>query len=97
MIKSILKEIYNALDHLNDCGYFETEQKPKVKRKHNTHRGPDRGVRRKGNKLFPKDVLEIYNDNRSSYDELAEIFDVTTSTIYDIKTGHTWSKVTGHK
>lgn len=97
MFKKLLKEIYDALGHLNDAGYFgETKTKERKQRVRN-HRGPDMSPRVKGNKLFPYEVLEIYKDAKSCYHDLAYEYNVTTKTIHDIKSGRSWSKVTGHK
>jgi hypothetical protein len=96
MLKSLLKEAYAVLDHLNRTGYFGEPEKPKVTKPGNPNRGPETAPRRKGQKLYQKEVLEIYRDNQSSAEDLATLFDVTASTIYDIKNGKTWSTLTGH-
>jgi hypothetical protein len=107
MLKTLLKDAYDFLDHLNRTGYFadptptldvESESVPKQKRKRGLHhRGPDALPRRKGKKLFQHEVLEIYKDKALTYEELAELFSVHPTTIRHIKTGGTWSKLTGHQ
>jgi DNA-binding XRE family transcriptional regulator len=107
MLKNLLKDVYELLGHLNRTGYFadptptvhvESESLPKQKRKRGFHhRGPDANPRKKGRKLFQHEVLEIYKDKTLTDDELAELFNVHKTTIRHIKTGETWSKLTGHQ
>lgn len=47
-------------------------------------------------KLHANQVKVIYNSALGPQD-LARIFNVTTSTIYDIRNGKTWSDITNHK
>lgn len=49
-----------------------------------------------GKKLDKEKVLKIYNSNTSVLD-LAKEYNVSARTIYEIKEGRTWSKITGHK
>jgi transposase len=46
--------------------------------------------------LTDKDALDIYNEKTLSVAELAKIYDVSTSTVYNIKSGKNWQGVTGH-
>ena len=52
--------------------------------------------RQYGRKLLPTDVLNIYN-SEEPIDLLSEKYNVSKWTIFDIKNGHTWNKVTKHK
>ena len=51
--------------------------------------------REKGRKLTRADAVDIYNEDRMSFADLAEIYSVSVSTIIQIKQGYTWWKVTG--
>jgi hypothetical protein len=106
MDKKILKEIYFALEFLASHGFFadsekEAQTNTKAQASKTSHlstrkRRVELYPRKKGNKLYPKEVMEIYKEKRLSAKELAEYFGVTEGTIYDIKRGYTWSKLTGH-
>lgn len=49
-------------------------------------------------KLTPSEALEIYHSHRSVTDkEIAEMYGVTPSNVYQIRNGMIWSLVTGHK
>lgn len=53
----------------------------------------DRGSKNKSAKLTEEQVLEIKRDLLAGvhFREVAKKFDVSASTIYNIKVGHTWS------
>jgi DNA invertase Pin-like site-specific DNA recombinase len=97
MLKGLLKEAYDFLAHLSKTGYFDESDVPRLIKAGDRTRGPENTPRRKGQKLYQKEVLEIYKDKHTSAEDLATLFDVTASTIYDIKNGKTWSKLTGHQ
>lgn len=50
----------------------------------------------KKNKLSKVEVLQIY-ESEEDVSVLADKYKVSKWTIWDIKNGHTWSKITGHK
>lgn len=50
----------------------------------------------KGKKLTNEEALDIYKEDRLTQAELAELFDVSLSTVYQIKHGITWWRLTGH-
>lgn len=50
----------------------------------------------KNKKLSVEDVIAIYN-SKESVEKCAEIYRVSKYTIYDIRNGHTWNRVTKHK
>jgi predicted DNA-binding protein YlxM (UPF0122 family) len=102
MLKDQLKELYEVLSLLNNSGYFNVSiPEPSVPANEPSRarnpRGPDISVREKGRKLTRQEALDIYNEDRYSLPELAEIFTVHVSTVYDIKSGRTWRRATGHK
>ncbi len=96
MLKELLKEIHTLTTHLNDTGYFAATA-PKVISVNRPTRGPARYASLRGKKLTRAEAIEIYHEDRYSFPEIAEIYGVHTSTVYDIKFGRCWSKATGHK
>ena len=107
MLKTLLKDVYDFLDHLNRTGYFDkpklvpvSETKTSSKTRYKivrTPRGPDTVPRKKGKKLYQNEVMAIYKNKSSSAVDLADRYNVDPVTIYDIKRGKTWSKLTGHQ
>ena len=57
--------------------------------------GYDRKLQARGPKLTKDDAVDIFNEDRMTYKELADIYNVTESTIAQIKNGFTWWKATG--
>ena len=47
-------------------------------------------------KLSEENVLDIYKSD-APQSEIAKKYNIKQSTVSDIKTGRSWSKVTGHK
>ncbi len=125
MLKTLLKDAYDFLDHLNRTGYFDKPKLVPVQKSKTApglkykiekpwygdklipakkrdaairnHRGPDAAPRRKGKKLYQHEVLTIYNNTTLPAVVLADKYNVDPVTIYSIKRGKTWSKLTGHQ
>lgn len=98
MIRSLLKEAYELLSHLNTTGYFGGTFPVKEISAH-PRSGGVRGEAIycpvKGKKLTREEAIDIYKEDRYPLPELAELYGVTISTVYDIKDGRTWRKATG--
>jgi hypothetical protein len=108
MLKNILRELCDVLNHLDKTGYFDDRRKETTtfvdvivkdieKQKARVTKSHEMPISAIGKKLTPKDALDIYNEDRMSYEDIAAIYDVSPVTISQIKSGGTWWKVTGHK
>jgi uncharacterized protein YjcR len=98
MLKSLLKEAYHFLSHLDKTGYFKAPNETPVTKTIGAFRprGESLFSPLKGKKLTRDEAVDIYNEDRYSFSELAELYGVAVSTIYDIKFGRSWRKATGH-
>ena len=91
MLLKLLEEAYAIFAHLKSTGFLsKPTKKPRT-------RGPETKHRRKGYKLYPEEVLVIYNSKKASIEDLCKAYGVSPTTVYAIKSGATWSKLTGHK
>jgi predicted DNA-binding protein YlxM (UPF0122 family) len=98
MLKDELKELYVFLDCLKRGGYFDPEPtKTVAPLSDRRFRGPAVTPQNKGRKLTRHEAVEIYREDRYSPPEIAELYNVHESTVYDIKCGRTWSLATGQK
>lgn len=59
--------------------------------------GRNRGMANGRNRLTEEDVLFIFNEKTMSQTALAKKFGITQAAINHIKSGHTWSWLTGGK
>lgn len=97
MLKQLLTELREVMRVLEKAGYFDDAKAAPVKRPFRHRRGHERAIENLGRKLTPEDALEIYKENRLTHAELAEMFEISESNVYQIKTGRIWYKVTGAK
>jgi len=58
-------------------------------------KGYEKAAQEKGVKLTKQDAMDIFREDRMSHAEIAEIFGVSEATVYQIKHGYTWWKITG--
>jgi hypothetical protein len=102
MLKEFMRELQDVLTHLERTGYFDARKQDRVvtQKTSNGRKGQRPGYEHDadsiGKKLTPELARDIYTEDRFSIEELAELYNVHKHTIYQIKKGITWWKVTGH-
>lgn len=92
MLKQLLTELKEVIECLENAGYFEQPKEAPRKERAKGYQVPPR---EKGRKLTRAEALDIFHEDRLSVQDIAQIFNVTESTVYQIKEGYTWWKVTG--